>query len=191
MADSIRQEYRVYNYRDYASWNDGKRWEIIEGKAYGMAPAPGERHQGVSGALFYSLYGYLIGKNCRVYSAPFDVAFPEEGETFDTATNVVQPDIVVICDREKIIPSGCCGAPDLIIEILSPSTAVKDMKNKRLLYQKFGVKEYWVVDPIHGIIQIYKGGKDGKYGFPETYSSDDKVKIGIFDDLTIDLSNIF
>jgi len=157
-----------------------------------MAPAPGERHQGVSGELFTEFSVYLRGKKCKVYHAPFDVAFPEKGETFETSTNVVQPDIIIICDKDKIISRGCYGAPDLIVEILSPSSASTDMKDKRKLYQRFGVKEYWVVDPLHKIVQIYKLDEQGKYGFPETYGENDKIKVGIFnDELEIALSVVF
>lgn len=191
MADPIGNV-KTFTYSDYASWSDDKRYELISGVAYTMAPAPGERHQGVSSILHGEFYIYLKGKKCKVYHAPFDVAFPEEGEIFETATNVVQPDIVVICDKNKIIDRGCCGAPDLIVEILSPSTAPKDLKDKRKLYQRFCVKEYWIVDPLHKSIQVYKLDEQGKYSFPETYAGDDKIKAGIFnDDLEIDLAVIF
>ena len=192
MADPVRKVEKAFTYSDYINWPDDKRYEVIGGEAYNMAPAPSERHQGVSGVLYGEFYIYLKGKQCKVYHAPFDVAFPEKGETFDTSTNVVQPDIVIICDKDKIIPRGCCGPPDLVVEILSPSTASNDMKNKRRLYQKSGVKEYWIIDPIHKTVQIYKVNKKGRYGFPETYGEDDKIKVGLFkDELEIDLSIVF
>jgi len=192
MADPIRKAEKSFTYSDYATWADDNRYEVIAGVAYSMAPAPSERHQWASIALSSEFFTYLKDKECRVYSAPFDVAFPEEGETFDTSTNVVQPDIVIICDKDKIIQRGCCGAPDLVVEILSPSTAPKDLKDKRKLYQRFGVKEYWIVDPIHKTIQVYKLDEQGKYSFPETYAGDDKIKVGIFnDELEIDLLVVF
>ena len=180
---------KIFTYTDYATWSEDKRFEIICGKAHSMAPAPSERHQGVSGELYYGFKHYLVGKKCKVYFSPFDVAFPEEGETFETSTNVVQPDIVIICDKNKIIDKGCSGPPDLIVEVLSPSTAPNDMKDKRRLYQRFLVKEYWIVDPIHKIVQVYKLDEEGKYSFPEIYSECDKIKVGIFNnELEIDLS---
>jgi len=192
MADPIRKENRLYTYSDYAAWSDDKRYEVIGGKVFNMAPAPSERHQGVSVQLVIEFGSYLRGKKCRVYDAPFDVAFPEEGEKFETATNVVQPDIVIICDKDKIIPRGCLGAPDLVAEILSPSTAPTDLKVKRKLYQRFGVKEYWIVDPVHKSIQVYQLDAQGKYSFPATYAGDDIIKVGIFkDDLEIDLATVF
>ena len=192
MAEPLKKVQGYFTYSDYASWPDDKRYEIIEGKAYNMAPAPGERHQWVSIVLSSEFFNYLKGKKCRVYTAPFDVALPEKGETFETSTNVVQPDIVIICDKEKITPRGCFGAPDLIVEILSPSTAAKDMKDKRRLYQRFGVKEYWIADPIHKTVQIYKLNKKGRYDFPKIYAEDDKIKVDLFnDELEIDLSIIF
>jgi len=192
MAEPVRKTEEVFTYSDYASWPDDRRYEIISGQAYSMAPAPGERHQGVSGELFTEFSVYLRGKKCKVYHAPFDVAFPEEGETFETATNVVQPDITIICDKDKIIPRGCSGAPDLVAEILSPSSASSDMKDKRRLYQRFGVKEYWIVDPLHKTVQIYKLDEQGKYGFPETYGENDKIKVSMFnDELEISLSIVF
>jgi len=192
MSDSLRKIEKVFTYSDYSTWSDDKSYEIIGGRAYNMAPAPGERHQGVSGELYLEFGNYLRGKKCKVYHAPFDVVFPEEGETFESATNVVQPDIVVICDRDKITHRGCFGAPDLVVEILSPSTAPRDMKDKRRLYQSFGVREYWIVDPVHKTVQVYKLDEKGKYGFPETFAGDDKIKAGIFnDELEIDLAVIF
>jgi len=192
MADPIRKIDKTFTYSDYAAWPDDKRYEIINGAAYSMAPAPSERHQGVSAQLLADFVIYLRGKKCRVYDAPFDVALPEEGEQFETATNVVQPDIVIICDKDKISHRGCFGAPDLVVEILSPSTAPNDLKNKRKLYQRFGVVEYWIVDPLHKTIQVFKLDKQGKYLFPETFAGDDKIKVGIFnDELEIDLAVIF
>ena len=191
MADPLRK-IQKFTYSDYALQPDDKRYELIEGILYNMAPAPGERHQGVSSELHLEFGNYLRGKKCKVYHAPFDVAFPEKEETFETATNVVQPDMVIICDKEKITSRGCLGAPDLVVEILSPGTASHDLKDKRRLYQKFGVKEYWIVDPIYKTIQIYKINKEGRYGFPETYAENDKIKVGLFNnELEIALNVVF
>jgi Uma2 family endonuclease len=149
-------------------------------------------HQDVSVQLVVEFGSYLRGKKCKVYHPPFDVILPEEGETLETAKNIVQPDIFVVCDKDKITPGGCYGAPDLVVEILSPSTAKRDIKDKRKLYQRAGVREYWIVDPVHKTVHVYKVDEEGKYSFPETYTEDDKIKVGIFnDEQEIDLSVVF
>ena len=185
------EEKYIYTYSDYISWPDEELWQIIEGVPYDMSPSPFEEHQRVSGILHIEIGNYLKGKKCRVYAAPFDVILPEKGERENKATNIVQPDILVVCDKEKITRKGCVGAPDFIIEILSRSTANIDANKKRKLYERFGVKEYWLTDPIHEIIWVYRLEEDNKYGNPEVYGKNDKVKVGIFDDLLIDLGVIF
>ena len=199
MGESLRKENRIYTYNDYISWPDDERWEIIYGKAYrkegevyGMSPGARASHQRVSRRILTEFEIYLRGKTCEVFHPPFDVVLPEDEENIETATNTVQPDIMVICDGSKIFQDKCClGAPDLIIEILSKSTASNDMKKKRLLYEKFGVKEYWIVDPVHEIVQVYKLISPRKYGFPEVYTDGDKIKVGLFPELEIDLKMIF
>ncbi len=192
MAEPVRNIERAFTYSDYASWPDDKRYEVIGGVAYSMSPGASDIHQDVSVQFVTEFSVYLRGKKCKVYHPPFDVILPEEGETFETASNVVQPDVFIVCDKEKKTRRGYYGAPELIVEILSPSTARRDIKYKRKLYQRFGVKEYWIADPVHKIVQVYKLDKDGKYGFPETYTEEDNIKVGIFNNnLEIDLAVIF
>jgi len=192
MADPIKKEKRIYTYSDYVTWHDDKRYEVIQGESYCMAPGASDIHQFSSIQLSAEFAIYLRGKKCRVFDTPFDVILPEEGETFETASNIVQPDMLVVCDKDKITRRGCCGPPDLVVEILSPSSTKRDTKDKRKLYQRFGVKEYWIADPSNKRIDVYKLKEDGKYGFPEIYAGDDKIKVGIFnDDLEIALSVIF
>ncbi|MEQ8189467.1 MAG: Uma2 family endonuclease [Candidatus Eremiobacterota bacterium] len=192
MSEPVTKENKIYTYSDYASWQDGKRYEIIGGKAYSMSPGASDMHQGVSAQLLAEFVIYLRGKKCRAFDAPFDVILPEEGETFENSSNVVQPDIIVVCDKEKITRRGCCGAPDLVVEILSPSSTKRDIKDKRRLYQRYAIKEYWIVDPVNKRVDIYKLNKDNIYDFPEIYAEDDKIKVGIFnDELEIDLTVIF
>jgi len=176
-----------YTYKDYLSWDDDERWELINGQAYNMTPALAPRHQELSGELFRQFSNFLLGKSCKVYPAPFDVRLPDPGESDDDAQNVVQPDISVVCDRSKIDDRGCKGSPDLVIEILSPSTARKDMKEKFLLYERAGVKEYWVVDPSAKTVMIFRQYIDSRFGRPEVYSEEDQVAVGILEGLTIDL----
>jgi len=157
-----------------------------------MAPGASDMHQDASVQLIIEFGNYLRGKKCKVYHPPFDVILPEEGETFENATNIVQPDIFIVCDKDKRTPRGCYGPPDLVAEILSPSSAKRDTKIKHKLYQRSGVKEYWIVDSVHKRVDVYKLKDDGKYGFPEIYAEDDKIKVGIFnDELEIDLAVIF
>ena len=192
MADAVRKENIICTYSDYASWPDDKRYDIISGVPYSMSPGPSDIHQGILGELFTEFSLYLRGKKCRVFPAPFDVVLPEKGETFESATNIVQPDILVVCDKDKITRKGCYGLPDLVVEILSPSTAKRDLKEKRQLYQRMGIKEYWIVAPVYKTIQIYKLNDNNRYSFPEVYGEGDKLKVGIFNnELEIDLSIIF
>lgn len=146
-------EYKVeqkFTYEDYCTWSDDERWELIDGKAFRME-APNRYHQKISMNLAGELYLHLKGNKCEVYAAPFDVRL-NVGEGSDT---VVQPDIMVFCDREVLDEIGAKGAPDLVIEILSPSTRDKDCTVKLKKYKQHGVKEYWVVDPLYEIVTIY------------------------------------
>lgn len=186
-----KKENAVYTYRDYLEWPDGERWELIEGRAYNMTPAPSRSHQKISVALIDELFQYLKGKKCEVYHAPFDVRLPEGDEEEGEIRTVVQPDIVVICDPSKLDEKGCKGSPDLVMEILSPSTASKDYITKLNLYEKNQVREYWIIHPIDKIVMVYRLSENGKYGRAEVYSEADKVKVGIFDDLVVDLKGIF
>ena len=180
-----------YTYGDYLTWTDEERWELIDGVPYNMTPAPSRAHQDISRELMIQLAVYLENKKCKVYAAPFDVRLPKGDEEDERIETVVQPDLVVVCDENKLDESGCKGAPDLVVEILSPYTASKDMKIKRDLYERVGVEEYWLVDPTYKILQVYKVGSDGKYGPPRFYTAEEEVKVGIFTDLAVDLTRVF
>ncbi|MHB8767226.1 MAG: Uma2 family endonuclease [Deferrisomatales bacterium] len=134
---------------------------------------------------------YLADKPCRLYVAPFDVRLPRGSEPDDEVDTVVQPDLVVVCDRAKLDDRGCRGAPDLVIEILSPSTAARDHIDKLALYEKHGVREYWLVHPTDRLVMIYRRGEDGPYGVPAVHSAEHRVAVGIFEDLTLDLTLVF
>lgn len=150
-------------YRHYRSWPDSERWELIHGQAWSMSPAPMRRHQQLSGRLFRWLGNFLEEKPCRAFAAPFDVLLPEGDETDDEVDTVVQPDILVYCERSKLTEAGGRGAPDLVVEILSPSTAKKDLNEKFALYERHGVKEYWVIDPGNRSILVFRPSPDGRY----------------------------
>jgi Uma2 family endonuclease len=152
-----------FTYRHYRTWPDSERWEIIDGRAWAMSPAPKMRHQEIVGRLFFSLKSFLQKKPCRVFVAPFDVLFPKSDEPDDEIDNVVQPDIVVFCDKSKLTERGARGAPDLAIEVLSPSTSKKDQHEKFELYESRGVREYWVVDPAAWSMCVYRLTPKGEY----------------------------
>jgi Uma2 family endonuclease len=180
------------SYADYLSWPNEERWEIIDGVPYDMSPAPLRRHQEISMALSGEFYTYLKGKPCKVYAAPFDVRLPKDGEVEDRdITTVIQPDIAVVCKLERLDSRGCLKAPDLIVEILSPFTSSKDSVKKFDLYEREGVREYWVVRPDEQTVSVFMLGSDNRYGRPEMYTEYDKIKVGIFDSLVIDLQDIF
>lgn len=145
-----------FTYRQYRSWPDSERWELIDGHAWAMSPAPMRRHQKLSIRLIRVFANFLDGKPCEAYEAPFDVLLPAGEESDDEVDTVVQPDIVVFCDKSKLTDRGARGAPDLVVEILSPSTSKKDLNEKFNLYQKHGVREYWVVDPAAWSVWVYR-----------------------------------
>jgi Uma2 family endonuclease len=182
---------QLYTYADYLNWPDDEKWEIIHGEPYAMSPAQSTDHQAILGELFYQFRGYLKNRTCQVFVAPFDVRIPLEDEKDEDTKSVVQPDISIICDKNKIDSKGCKGAPDLIVEIVSSSTFRKDVKDKFFLYERSGVKEYWLVYPNEKTVMVYKLGENGKYGRPEVYSEEDSVKVGIFQELNIELKEIF
>ena len=181
-----------YTYADYLSWGDQERWELVDGEAWNMSPAPSRSHQRVLVRLLHVLYGHLKNSGCEVYPAPFDVRLPEEESAEDHAvTTVVQPDISVICDRKKLDERGCIGAPDLVVEILSPSTAAKDLKVKRALYEQHGVREYWLFHPVDRTVMVYRPDNDGRYARAEIFDREDLLGSPLFDGLEIQLSEIF
>jgi len=185
---------RRYTYADYLTWLDDKARELINGFIKMMSPAPRSEHASVSSNVTWCL-GSIIRKNkgkCKVFYAPFDVRFPKNGETADDKIyTVVQPDICVICDLSKIDKRGCCGAPDMIVEILSPSTAKKDYTEKFNLYEEHGVKEYWIVHPEDKAINVFLLQEDGKYNAGIVYEFEAKVPVYTFDNYLIDLKDIF
>ncbi len=174
-----------YTYRDYCAWPDDERWELIDGQAYNMSPAPARRHQDVVVELSRQIANFLRDHSCRVYTAPFDVRLPRAAEADDEVDTVVQPDISVVCDPQKLDDAGCRGAPDWIIEVLSPATAAKDQIRKRVLYQRHRVKEYWLVHPIDRILTIYRLEQD-EYGKPDIQATEDATPVATLQGLQID-----
>lgn len=191
-GSAIKKEKQTsYTYEDYLNFDDDERYEIIDGELYNMSPAPCYTHQNIFGALFYQLYSYFIDKPCKVVAAPFDVRLSAKPTQSSKIKTTVQPDISIICDEEKIDEKGCMGAPDLIVEIISPSTASRDHIVKKALYEKHGVKEYWLVDPINRISTIYRLGNKTKYGAAEFFDDKAKIDIKLFPGLNIDFETVF
>jgi Uma2 family endonuclease len=190
MSLTAKTREQTYTYKEYLTWPEEERWELINGRAYAMTPAPSTRHQRIVRALSNQLINFLEKKSCEVFFAPFDVKLPEYGESEDEIITVVQPDIVVICDKTKIDDKGCKGAPDIVIEILSPETGDKDKKEKFALYEKHGVKEYWLVDPLDNTVMVFKL-KNNEYGKPAVYAKNDQISTPILKGLKINLKLVF
>lgn len=174
-----------FTYGDYAQWPEDERWELIEGVAYAMT-APARIHQDIVVELSRQIGNFLQERPCKVYVAPFDVRLPENDEADEDVFTTVQPDVSVICDPDKLDDKGCRGAPDWIIEVLSPSTALQDLDRKRWLYERHGVKEYWIVHPTDRWVMIYTLGDDGKYGHARVAGMDEALAVGVFPELVID-----
>lgn len=179
-----------YSYKDYLSWDEEKRWEIIDGVPY-MQSAPSRIHQKVSMELSTQFAVYLKNKICQVYAAPFSVILDEENDDDNKIKNVVEPDISIICDKTKLNKNGCKGSPDMIIEIVSPSSVKMDKIYKFNKYEQAKVKEYWIVEPDSSLISVFTLQPNGRYGRPDIYTEEDKIKVSIFDDLEIHLTSVF
>jgi len=176
---------KLFNYSDYASWDDGNRYELIDGVVH-MMSAPTADHQRVLGRLFRKFADYLDDKTCEVFVAPFDVCLSGKGVDDHT---VVQPDILVICDESKIDNRFYNGAPDLVVEILSPSTSQTDRIKKQNKYLQAGVREYWIVDPVDRniVVNLLENGRYIIHAYDET----DAISVHVFDDCIIALTDIF
>ncbi len=190
MASTAKDLKKKYTYGDYLKWSGQERWEIIDGIVHNMTPAPTPNHQRLAGEIFFWIKSYLRGKSCEVFMAPIDVLLFADGQNNEEQRTVVQPDVLIICDPSKINEKVCKGAPDLIIEILSPSTAKQDMIIKRELYERAGVKEYWIVDPYNKTVTVLTL-VNKQFSRVDFYAEDGEIKVGIFDDLIINLKEVF
>ena len=179
------KENQRYTYADYRQWDDGERWELINGESYLMSPAPLRAHQRISMELSYQLRAFLKGKPCEVFAAPFDVRL--NADTFDDT--VVQPDLLIVCDRSKLDDKCCVGAPDMVVEILSPSTERHDRLVKFQTYQKAGVREYWIIDPDTGTVQV-NILENGKYVIT-MYGDTGVAPVYILEGCTVNLREVF
>lgn len=191
MVEPARAHAERYTYADILTWPEDERWELIDGVAYDMTPAPTYRHQEILGRLYLQFGNFLEGAPCRVVMAPLDVRMPKLGETAMTASTVVQPDLLVVCEPEQIDERGVVGAPTLVLEILSPSTAKKDLREKLNAYQQAGVQEYWVVYPSEKMVQVYTLDEHGRYGTPSVYVNGEQAPVGVLPGLAVDLGRVF
>jgi Uma2 family endonuclease len=187
----IPESEKEYTFADYLTWPEGERWEIIDGVAY-MQAAPSPAHQLISGELYRQFANYLRDKPCKAYPAPFCVRLTKGDEkNSEDIKKVVEPDITIVCDQSKIDEKGCNGTPDMIVEVISPSSIKNDRILKFNQYERAGVKEYWIVEPDGKLVSVFILQENGKYGRPEIYTEDDTVIINIFSDLAIDLKPVF
>ena len=186
-------ELKRYSYADYFNWLDDKRRELINGFIHLMS-GPLRRHAHVSIELGAQIKSHIKMKKgkCHAYIAPFDVRLPLHGSTDDDKIfDVVQPDICVICDRSKLDDRGCIGAPDLIVEVLSPSTLKMDWNYKFNLYEAAGVREYWIVDPKAKMANVFLLQPDGRYDLGTIYECGQQAPVHVLEGLEIDIQELF
>jgi Uma2 family endonuclease len=183
--------YGTYSYADYLSWDIDYMVELIKGKVFKQAAAAPRRiHQEIAGLIITRLTNHLTGKRCKAYIAPFDVRLPVKSKKNEDIFTVVQPDICVVCDPSKLDEMGCVGAPDLIMEILSPGSNSKELKNKYEVYEESGVSEYWIIHPSEKTLLIYTL-VEKKYIPSRLFTLGDKVKSQAIIGFEMDLDGVF
>ena len=183
---------KVYSYADYLTWIFQDKLELFKGKISQMSPAPNRYHQVVSGNLQGILWNAFKNHSCNLYAAPFDVRLLDKKKSTENKDiiTVVQPDLCVVCDENKLDDKGCIGAPELIIEILSPGNSKKEMKYKFDLYEEAGVLEYWIVNPENRTILIYIL-KENEFVGLHPLIEEDQIKSPLFPNLDFILEEIF
>ena len=174
---------KKFTYADYLTWPDDERWELIDGQVYNMTPAPPIKHQSVVYNLGFIIKSKLVDKPCRPFLAPTDVVLSEH--------DVVQPDVFVVCDKKKITEANIRGAPDLIAEVLSPATALKDKREKKALYEKYGVREYIIVDPTDQYVERFLLDEDSLYGKEEVFGPKEVLRLASLEGIEIPLWEVF
>jgi Uma2 family endonuclease len=179
----IKKYQAGYTVADYMSWPDDERLELIAGQIFDMSPAPTIKHQSITGRFYSRLEQKLKGKSCVPFIAPVDVVL--------SANDVVQPDVLVVCDRDKITEKNIQGAPDLIVEVLSPRTALKDMREKKSLYERSGVREYVVIAPLEEYVQRFWLQNDGHYGASDIFGLPEVLALRSLPEVELLLWEIF
>jgi Uma2 family endonuclease len=181
---------KTYTYADYLKWTFDDRLELIKGKIFKMTPAPGSVHQRISLRLARWIANYLEGKSCEIFLAPFDVRLIRRSSNDKDITTVVQPDVCVICDPLKVDDKGCLGAPDIVVEILSPGNNKKELKNKYELYEEAGILEYWIIHPQEKTFMKYSLIK-GKFQPSRLLTIGDEVTTPVLPGFSLNLEGLF
>jgi Uma2 family endonuclease len=186
---------KQYTYADYLTWTFDDRVELFKGWVKRMSPAPNRSHQQVSFNTSRIIGNYLVGNSCAAFTAPFDVRLigsskSKKSKDPNSIYTVVQPDICVICDKSKLDDRGCLGAPDWIIEIVSPGNTKKEVDDKYMLYEENKVKEYWIIQPTDETVTVFDL-KDENYCFRKIYNNVDNAPVGIFTGFEIELADVF
>lgn len=182
---------KTYNYADYLQWKFEERVELIKGQIFKMSPAPSSNHQDISGNIYFAVKLHVLNSNCKVYSAPFDVRLNRKSKNNKDVQTVVQPDICVICDRSKIDEKGCLGAPDIVVEILSPGNNKKELQNKYEVYEENGVQEYWIVSPQDKTFLKYTLNDEGIYFSSRLLTVGSEVTTPVLPGFVLDLDQVF
>ena len=182
MSGMPAEERKGYTWDDYCTWQDDKRWEIIGGEAFDLTPAPALWHQAISRELEYRLMSFFAVKTCQVFDAPIDVKLSDE--------DIVQPDIVVVCNRDQMKTTHIEGPPRLVIEILSPGSFRHDRVRKMELYAGFGVKEFWLVTPDPPLIEVFVL-TGTSYRLHGGYGPDETLRSSTFPKLKLSLIGVF
>ena len=180
----------TYSYAHYLNWMFDERVELIKGQVYKMSPAPSRFHQQVTVNILRGLINYLENKPCKVYPAPFDVRFPKKSKADKDIYTVLQPDICVICDLTKLDDRGCIGAPDVVVEILSPGNNKMELLNKYNVYQEFGVKEYWILSLADKTMLVY-ALVEGRFQASKLFSISENVSSKILPGFELNLMKVF
>lgn len=174
-----------HTYGEYLTWPEDVRYELIDGEAYLMAPAPDLAHQDVAGEVFRQLANQLAGKPCRAFVAPVDVRLPKANEADDQIDTVLQPDVLVVCDESKLSRRGVRGAPDWVLEVLSPSTAGHDQVTKRRIFERAGVQEFWLVHPMDRVLTVYRL-VGAEYGKPDVQELKGSTAIAVLPGVSVE-----
>jgi len=179
-----------HTYGEYLTWSDARREELIDGIAYiREPPAPSTVHQELVGELYYQIRAAIEGRPCRAYVAPFDVRLPKSDEIDEMIDTVVQPDVLIICDRHRIDRLGTRGAPDWLAEVLSPRTSSHDQIRKIPVYERAGVREVWLIHPTDRTLAIYRL-EDGRYGRPAILDLKGKTPLTAVEGVSIDWDRV-
>ncbi|WP_316815582.1 Uma2 family endonuclease [Pedobacter nyackensis] len=180
----------TYSYASYLRWKFEERVELIKGKVFQMS-APSVNHQRLLGFLYTEIYVYLKNHRCEAFAAPFDVRFPDKSKADNKVYTVLQPDICVICDETKLDRRGCIGAPDIVVEVLSPSNNRKELKNKFDIYEEYGVREYWIVHPQERTLLKYMLSHDGVFVSGAPYEGRSEFTSDILPGFRLNVEELF